>query len=115
MAKTRIDAVWPWEDDWIVSFEHTPWDFRTSPATHAIHVYQHIHFPWPERIWEMWFPSELMAKGFAECALANPHYFADVCFWCNYRYYFNAHVRWNIHRGQNRLWLPETTTLTFID
>ena len=93
MPKTRIDVSPPWEDTWIVSFDHTPAEIQTRPSIHAIHVYKDDFFPWPERIWEMWFPTEAQAAGFATLLSTSPQFSADVCYFCNPCYALNRMIR----------------------
>ena len=110
MAKIRRYLEEPWQDWWEVSFDHFPLEYRGADSVHVVHVYQlGPGWPWPERIWELDFMREVDARLMAIDCTRDPLYFADVCPYCNVFLPGIRMPRWNIHRGENHLWMPKLT------
>jgi len=110
MAKTRVDLNPGTWDNWMVCFDHYPFSFRNTDAAHTIIVWKPITpYNWPEMIWLHWWPTLETAQGFADIAIKYPLILADVCPACNYDRTGVWGIRWNILRGQNRLWVPPDT------
>ena len=112
MAKYRIhltgDAYYWWE----VSFEHHPFFYRWPTAVHYVSYYQvGPGWPPPEMNWYQNCMTEDAARGLAQALIANPQLAADLCLMCNIWYPGCRHIRWNINRGENRLWMPPKTVL----
>lgn len=112
MAKIRIYLEEPWQNWWEVSFDHYPLMYRGPNAVHAVHCYNLFDgWPWPEYIWCLDFMRQVDAELFAINVTRDPIYLADVCPLCNVYVPGIRLPRWNIHRGENRLWFPSRTYL----
>ena len=112
MAKIRVYLEGDWYYWWEVSFDHYPFEYRHPDSVHTVHYYQQgPGWPWPEMIWYINMMREEDARLMAINCTRDPLYFADVCPFCNVMQYGVRYPRWNIHRGENNLWMPKLTIL----
>jgi hypothetical protein len=111
MAKYKLGALtgdwWFW---WEFSFDHYPFEYRHPDSYHVLHCYRLMDvWPWPEMIWYQDYMTEAPAKGLLDVCLANPELLADACVMCNNYKGSLPHLRYNIHQGENGLWIPKLT------
>jgi hypothetical protein len=111
MVKIRTDVHYPWGDYWVVSFDHSPYVYRGENTSHIVHCFQHLDGSyWPEMVWFWNFQDETIARLFLDLVLHDPLILADICYMCNVsKGWLIRTPRFNIHRGQNRLWIPPDT------
>jgi hypothetical protein len=111
MAKIRWKLTPPWYNWWEVALEHWPFEWRPPHCEHIVYCYPITVPYWPDMIWRLDFDLKRDAIGFLAEILRDPLYLADICPLCNPKPWPLALPRWNIHRGENRLWIPEHTYL----